>query len=166
MVHLRLKMFACSDCDYACSDSGSLKRHIKICTGKSNLSSGEFRCKQRLDELCIEYSHNSRFELKNEKGNHIQWDFRFNIGDKMCFIEYNGKQHYEPATFGGMSKEQAQVALERQQLRDKLRQDYCDENNYPLLWIKYDDYDNINKLILDFVTKWGWDGDRKYPLEN
>ena len=160
-VHDKIKNFKCEQCDYECSSSSHLNRHIEICTGESNLSSGEYACKKYLDKLQIDYVHNTSFELTNEKGNRIQWDFILNIHGKKLFIEYNGSQHYKPTTFGAISQEQAIEKFEIQQLRDRLRQEFCDENEYPLLWIKYTDFKKIDDLILEFVLENSdWDGDR------
>ena len=67
------------------------------------------------------------------------------------FIEFNGIQHYEPKTFGGITKERALQNFKLQQERDKLKDDFCKDNHYPLLWIPYWDFDNIEKIIYIFI---------------
>ena len=160
-VHDKIKDFECDQCDYVCSTNHNLKLHKQRCTGESKLSSGEYACKIYLDKLQIDYEHNTSFELTNEKGNLIRWDFILTINNKKLFIEYNGAQHYKPQMFGGISKEKADEQFEIQRQRDKLRQEFCDDNEYPLLWIKYTDFKKIDDLILQFVLENSdWDGDR------
>ena len=76
------------------------------------------------------------------------------------FIEYDGKQHFEPQQFGGISKERAEKAFEQTKKYDKLKDDYCNDNGYLLLRIPYTEYGNIPQLITDFIcenTNWGYE---------
>lgn len=157
-VHDKIKDFECEQCDYKCSDSCSLKRHIKICTGKLKCSSGELAVMKTLDEMEMKYDFNTSFELKNNNSNYLMWDFIVHLPDTKLFIEFNGIQHYEPVAFGGISKERAEKQFKKQQKHDKLKDDYCKENNYPLLWIKYTDFGRIHEIVSDFIIKhtdWG-----------
>ena len=53
--------------------------------------------------------------------------------DNIC-IEYQGKQHYEPIDhFGGLDKFNELIK------RDKIKKEYCENNNILLIIIKYDD---------------------------
>lgn len=73
-------------------------------------------------------------------------DFCLILGTKLIFIEYNGKQHYEPVEhFGGKE------TFEKQVQRDKDIKNYCLENNIPLLVYKYDIpfYELKERLIND-----------------
>ena len=77
--------------------------------------------------------------------------------DKHLFIEYNGQQHYKPVCFGGIPQEKAEEQFKKQQEHDKIKDDFCKENNHPLLWISYKDYGRINELVADFIiesTNW------------
>ena len=156
-VHSKIKDFQCPTCEYKCSDNGSLKIHIKICVGDEVGSSGEVKIKKILNEMKIDYHYNTSYELKNEKNNYLRWDFILDC-DEPLFIEYDGKQHFEPQRFGGISKEQANEAFEKQKKYDKLKDDYCNEKGYLLLRIPYTAYKNIEILICDFIqenTNWG-----------
>lgn len=51
----------------------------------------------------------------------------------LCLVEFDGSTHFEPAQFGNMTKKQAIKALKDQQERDELKNEYCSENNIPLL---------------------------------
>lgn len=64
----------------------------------------------------------------------------------LCLFEYQGEQHYKPIKyFGGKNK------FEETQLRDKIKQEYCKNNNIPLLIIPYWDYDNMEEIVKDFI---------------
>ena len=57
-----------------------------------------------------------------------------------------------------MSQEKAEEAFQKQKTYDKLKDDYCKDNNYPFLRIPYTEYANIEKIITDFMllhTTWG-----------
>ena len=55
-------------------------------------------------------------------------------------IEYNGRQHYEVT--GGWNTEEAFQTTQR---RDREKLQWCEDNHYPILIIKYDD--NIEKVL-------------------
>jgi very-short-patch-repair endonuclease len=44
-------------------------------------------------------------------------------------IEYNGKQHYQISTFGGIEVERAEENLKNQILRDEFIDDFCKKSN-------------------------------------
>lgn len=66
-------------------------------------------------------------------------DFWLEKDDIKVMIEYDGKQHYMPVRFNGMSCEKANVRFEEQQHIDKLDTKFCKENNIILHRIKYDE---------------------------
>ena len=159
-IHNKIKNFKCTieKCDYKCASSSQLKSHVQICTGNKNCSSGEFSIMAVLDEMKIPYEYNSTFKIK-DKG-FLFWDFNIDFNDKKLFIEFNGRQHYEFVQFGGTSIEKAKLNLVDQQRKDQLKDDFCKENNYPLLWIKYTDYGKIKELVSNFIiSNTSWDGD-------
>jgi hypothetical protein len=110
-----------------------------------------------LDEMDIAYEREVS-ELKNEQGNWLRFDFKITYEAKVLYIEYDGRQHHKPVTFGGMSKEQAQVAFEKRQQHDALKNKWCVDNGHPLLRITYTKFGSVGQLITDFMTKhteWG-----------
>ena len=106
---------------------------------------------------------NSTFQVK-DKG-YLRWDFILDSfkstdlnSDTKLFIEYNGRQHYEIVQFGGCSLEQAELNFEKQKKSDELKNQFCIENNYPILWIKYTDFGRVKELVANFIikhTNWG-----------
>jgi hypothetical protein len=156
-VHLKLKDFECKNCNYKCSDNGSLQRHSKRCTGKEHISSGEFQVRECLREMNIEFEHNTSHIVKDIQL--LQWDFILYKDNKVqAFVEYDGRQHYFPVCYGGISKERAEENLRTCQKRDKIKDDFCKENNYPLLRIPYTKFGNIPELVTTFCVEhldWG-----------
>jgi hypothetical protein len=123
-----------------------------------NCSSGEYRVMQVLESMRIEYQHNTSHEVKSTS-RLLRWDFMIDYKNTKIFIEYNGRQHYEPVQFGGISMERATENFRKQQINDQIKTDYCTENDYPLLWISHKDNveDSVRKFIVDNTN---WDGDK------
>ncbi len=107
-----------------------------LCT----ISKGENRIKQFLKLYNIEYIHQYVFDnCKNKRV--LRFDFylpQYNL----C-IEFNGKQHYESVDlFGG------EEYLELRKKLDKIKFDYCINNNINILVVPYWDYNNIEEILL------------------
>ena len=69
------------------------------------------------------------------------FDFVLFKNDKPCLvIEYNGRQHYK-ATGGWNTEESVQDT----QRRDREKLQWCEDNHYPVLVIKYDE--DIEKIL-------------------
>jgi very-short-patch-repair endonuclease len=68
-------------------------------------------------------------------------------------IEYNGKQHYQPVTFGGISQKRAIVNFDKQQARDQYLQQFCDQNGITLIWIDGRKYkgEKLKSYLLDNI---------------
>lgn len=90
-----------------------------------------------------QYSHT---EIVLKSGRRPFFDFAiFNSdGSIKCFIEYNGKQHYQ-ATGGWNTKEQFELTANR----DKQKREWCKKLNIPLYEIKYTD--DIEKALEGIV---------------
>jgi hypothetical protein len=83
--------------------------------------------------------------------NRLPFDFVvFNVDGSIKFlIEYQGHQHYRPVRFGGISIEQAQKNFESCVIRDKIKIEYCENNNIKLVIIKYTEIKNISDILKD-----------------
>ena len=64
----------------------------------------------------------------------------FKNGNPCLVIEYNGRQHYK-ATGGWNTEEE----FEKTQRRDREKLQWCEDNHYPVLIIKYDE--DIEKIL-------------------
>jgi len=120
----------------------------------ANVSSGK-GCK-----YCQQSKGENRIQifLKNNKYNFISqyrivncrdkkplpFDFAILDGKDLKLIEYQGKLHTESREhFGGI-----EYLIDRIK-KDKIKCDYCIENNIPLIIIDYKDFDNIEKILED-----------------
>lgn len=107
---------------------------------KCNNSKGEKAISSWLDKIGVLYESQKRFDNCRYK---LPLPFDFCLPDYNICIEYNGKQHYEPIDiFGG------EEAFEGTVRRDKIKEDYCKDNNISLIVIPYfaDIYEELNKL--------------------
>jgi hypothetical protein len=67
--------------------------------------------------------------------------FDFYIDNKYL-IEYDGEQHFYPMSFGSQ-KETGTEKLLKTQERDKFKNQWCKDNNIPLIRIPYTHYNNL-----------------------
>ena len=139
-------IFQCAECDYIWE---ALPSSIIRGTGcpKCKLSKGERYISQILD--CCEV----RYEVQKVfadciNSNHLPFDFY--LPDYNLLIEYDGMQHFEPIDFFG-GKEHF---LYRKQ-NDNIKNQYCKENNMPLLRIPYWEFDNIEQILEEWLHRHG-----------
>ena len=112
-------------------------------------SSYELRISQFLDIKNIKYKQEYSFEnLKSEKNKKLRFDFAlFNQKQELIgLIEYHGEQHYLPIDFFG-----GEEAFTRRQLLDKQKENYCNQNNIPLLILNKNNKKNYQEQILNFI---------------
>ena len=147
MVHLKIKDFKCDQCDYVCSKNGTLKIHIKTCTGELKISGGELATRKALELLDIEY----KTEVSVIPNLNLRFDFEIYIDNQPHYIEYDGRQHFMPVRFGGISQEKAELNFISAQERDKIKNDWCKDNNLKLLRIPYTEFENIFTIIKNWV---------------
>lgn len=95
----------------------------------SHASEGEKLVKEILIENKIPFIKEKGF--KNSKGKTQRFDFYIEKNNDIFVIEYNGSQHYKDST--GYFKD----TLEITQKRDKLKLEYCEENDINVLIIPY-----------------------------
>lgn len=75
----------------------------------------------------------------------LRFDFYLPIY-KIC-IEADGKQHFEPATFGGISKERAIKNFELTKKKDKIKDDYCKKKGIKLIRVPYLEIENVEEIL-------------------
>lgn len=75
--------------------------------------------------------------------------FDFYLSNYNLCIEFQGKQHNEPATFNGISKEKAIKKFKKQKKHDKIKKDYCRNNNINFLEIYYKEIKNIEDILIE-----------------
>jgi hypothetical protein len=103
----------------------------------------EKKIKKELENKKIKFIHHKRFDFNGRK---YFVDFYFPYNN--LIVEYNGKQHYEPVCFGGISKCNAIKRFEQQKVRDNELRIYCNNNDIKLIEIKHDEKfkELINKI--------------------
>lgn len=112
---------------------------------KCRASHGEREIRKILKDKGIRFTEQKRFEkCKNKRA----LPFDFYLLDYNVLIEYQGEQHFrDRETFGGKN------SLKQIQKNDKIKLDFCNENNIDLMYITYKQnieeelYKILNKLI-------------------
>jgi hypothetical protein len=104
---------------------------------KCKESKGERTIREYLEINKINFNPQHRFDKCKYK---LKLPFDFYLPELNICIEFNGRQHYEPIELWGGFK-----SLKEIQKRDKIKMEYCKNNNIPLIIIKYSDK-VINKL--------------------
>jgi hypothetical protein len=101
-------------------------------------SIGERQISKFLEENNITYIRQKKFDNCKYKE---KLSFDFFIPDLSIAIEYDGIQHFKPIElFGG------QIEFEKSKIRDKIKNEYCLNNNIHLIRISY--LDNIKEKLL------------------
>ena len=107
---------------------------------KCNTSKGEKTIANWLNKNNISYEQQKIFDGCRNK---LPLPFDFYLTDYNIAIEYNGKQHYEPVDYFG-----GKEAFESVVMRDKIKENYCSDNNIHLIKIAYNTniYEELQKL--------------------
>lgn len=94
-----------------------------------NSSKGEIEISKLLTENNVKFKEQHRFD---DCRNKQPLPFDFYLPELDTCIEYDGIQHYRPVDyFGGKG------ALEKRKMIDKIKTEYCKENNIRLIRIRY-----------------------------
>jgi hypothetical protein len=106
-----------------------------------NESKGEKEISYFLDRNGVSYYRQHRF---TECRNIYQLPFDFYIPSLRTCIEFDGEQHFFPLPFFG-----GQTALDKLKINDKIKTDYCEDNYINLIRIKYNQLEDIHKILYD-----------------
>lgn len=90
-------------------------------------------------------------KLENEDISYFRFDIF--IEELNLAIEYDGEQHFLPIDFAGKGEEWAKEQLQSTQQRDKIKNNYCKQNNINLLRISYMEKNNIKQLIINKINE-------------
>jgi len=111
-------------------------------------SLGELIVDKVLKDLNIKYNRFQKFErCLSASGRQLSFDFY--LPDYNICIEYDGEQHFGPVSvYGGDEK------FKRQQLNDKIKDEYCKKSGIKLLRIsyKYKKFEDIKAKIVEFLS--------------
>lgn len=109
-------------------------------------SRGEEYIESYLIEKGIKYVEQKKFD---ELTNIFQLSYDFYLPEYNILIEYQGKQHFEPITFGGITLELAEERFKKQKHNDKLKKEFAIDKGY-ILWepnYKIDTYPKLKKYM-------------------
>lgn len=112
-------------------------------------SLGEEKIANFLNDYNINFLKQYKFKDCTYK-KELKFDFLiyYPNSDNFFMLEYQGKQHEEPTSFGGdSSKEAKEKNLKYNQIRDNIKREYCKNNNIELIEISYKDFDKIEKIL-------------------
>ena len=116
------------------------------------LSMGENKIRKYLDLYHMSYESQKKFDDLYGVGNgKLSYDFYLPFYN--CLIEYQGEQHERPINFSGCEDTKAQKMFIKQKEHDRRKRKYAKNNGYKLLEIWYYDYDNIEEIIKDELSK-------------
>jgi very-short-patch-repair endonuclease len=102
-----------------------------------------------LNEKKIKYVRQKKFDKCKNKNKLL---FDFYLSEYNLCIEYDGEQHFNPVVFGKMSKEDSEICLKKTILNDKIKTNFCKENNINLLRIPYTEFKNIEKILEETLS--------------
>lgn len=111
---------------------------------ENTISLGEQTIISILEKHKVTYYSQFRFD---DCRNKYPLPFDFYIPDKNTCIEFQGKQHYEPTQFGGITIEEANSNLKGVKKRDSIKSSYCKNNSINLILIPYWDFNNIEEIL-------------------
>lgn len=127
-------------CQCDCGRTTTLESHnwknISSC-GRCKYSKGEQKIEQLLTEHNIAFEQQKVFDTcKNET--YLRFDFF--LQDYNLLIEYDGQQHfYHDNNNGWNTKEN----FGKTQMRDAIKNQWCKDNNIPLIRIPYTHFEEI-----------------------
>lgn len=133
----------CKICGHKWSPIGRSLRNGQGCPACTS-SKGEIRVKHFLDDNKIKYIAQKTFDdcVYKEK---LRFDFY--LPDYNVLVEYDGEQHFRPVDFASRGMAWANKIFEYNQIKDKIKNDYCKNNNIKLVRIPYWDFNNIDTIL-------------------
>jgi hypothetical protein len=108
-------------------------------------SKGEAKIQQILTDNNIKFKKEFIFnDLISERGGHLRFDFAIlKDNDTIDYlVEYDGIQHFEFTNNGWMSEEKFNIT----QNNDRLKNQYCLNNNIKLVRIKYNEEISLERI--------------------
>lgn len=107
------------------------------------ISKGEDKIKQILTNLNINFIRQYTFDdCISDKNAKLRFDFY--LPDYNLCIEYDGEQHFHPTNyFGGEETFQRRMEL------DKVKNEYCRNNNIHLIRIPYTNFKDIDENYIN-----------------
>ena len=147
-------------CKCDCGNGKTIRRN-DLTKGKTKScgcmqSSGELKISQILNLFNIPFEQEKIFDdLTFSSGGKARFDFYV---DNTYIIEYDGIQHYEYSNSGWNTKEYYEKCIEN----DKIKNQYCFDNNIPIIRIPYWYYNELTIDDLLLTSKFLLKGDEQH----
>jgi hypothetical protein len=111
------------------------------------LFKGEKRVEEWLERKSINYDLQYRIpECKQKRP--LPFDFAVFKDDFLyALIEYDGEGHYQPVNWKGIDTKRAEILYKNTLKRDKIKNQFCYENDIKLIRIPYWEYKNIDDIL-------------------
>jgi hypothetical protein len=141
----------CKDCSFEWKTSISHRNATKIIDRRNCPKCSESKGECKINKYLIDKKFNFEREFKFDDckyKRHLPFDFVvFDDLNKIKFIiEYDGILHFQ-------DKYKKPKEFEIHQRRDLIKTNYCITNNIPLLRIPYWDFDKIEEILTDYISK-------------
>ena len=137
-THMKMQ---CKDCNHIFFRTPNDHKQSKCGCPGCHESTGEKKVKNYLLKNNINYHFQHKFKYCKNKQ---QLPFDFYLTDHNICIEYDGEFHYIPF----FSKKQLNYIKNN----DKIKTEYCKNNNIQLIRIPYWEIDNIEKILEEFIN--------------
>lgn len=117
--------------------TGNLQSNHTMSCGCKKISHGEIKIAQLLIKNNIPFETQKTFsDCISPIGYPLRFDFYVN---KKYIIEYDGEQHFDVISSSWSTKEQ----VKKTQLYDKIKNEWCERNNVPIIRIPYTKLKNL-----------------------
>ena len=119
------------------------------CPHCPQISLGENKIKEVLESKNIDFisQHHLKDCIYKSK---LYFDFY--LRQYNTCIEYDGRQHFEPVKWGNMTQEEANNEFKEVQIRDEIKNKYCQLNGIKLIIIPYWEFNNIESILSNNLT--------------
>lgn len=133
----------CKKCSHIWSPIGRSLKNRQGCPSCAS-SKGEQKIKRILESNNIMYISQKTFDdcIYKER---LRFDFYLPICNTI--IEYDGEQHFMPVDFANKGLQWAENQFKHNQLKDKIKNDYCNAKNIRLIRIPYYEFNNIEAIL-------------------
>lgn len=125
----------------------SFKDHLYLKQGcpSCSFSKGEKEIEEYLIKNSISYIREYKFDNCINPKTNKKLPFDFYIPSKNIVIEYHGEQHYKKIGFF----ESRGGGFEGLRFRDKIKKEFCLNNNISYIEISYKEFNNIKKVLIN-----------------
>lgn len=130
--------------DFQMASKDFLKKNGNRCPNCKR-SKGELEIEKILNKYNLKFESNYRNSGCKNKRN-LQFDFKvFLPNSKFCFIEFDGRFHYEP----WKNNKKEIKHLQDQKNNDEIKNKFCEDNNIKLIRISYKDFNQLENILIE-----------------